>query len=84
MVDCILAYAANVLVDKMTDPKCEEGREMLDLIKADTRASKQFLLLAHLYVAAPSSKTLLMMTCQDTSCYDLSTITTVSVGELPM
>ncbi|CAL8464843.1 g4378 [Coccomyxa elongata] len=49
MVDCILAYAVTQLVDKMTDPKSAEGREMLDLIKADARASKQFLLLAHLY-----------------------------------
>ena len=48
MVDCILAYAATVLVDKMTDPKSAEGREMLDLVKADARASKQILLLAHL------------------------------------
>ena len=48
MVDCILAYAATVLVDKMTDPKCAEGREMLELVRADARASKQFLLLAHL------------------------------------
>jgi len=79
MVDCILAYAANVLVDKMTDPKREEGREMLDLVKADARASKQFLLLAHLYVAILFSKTLLMMTRQDTTCKDLSTIISVSV-----
>ncbi len=50
MVDCILAYAATVLVDKMTDPKCAEGREMLELVRADARASKQFLLLAHLCV----------------------------------
>ena len=48
MVDCILAYAVTQLVDRMTDPKSAEGREMLDLIKADARASKQFLLLAHL------------------------------------
>lgn len=48
MVDCILAYAVTQLVDKMTDPKSGDGREMLDLIKADARASKQFLLLAHL------------------------------------
>lgn len=48
MVDCILAYAATILVDKITDPKSTEGHEMLDLLKADGRASKQFLLLSHL------------------------------------
>lgn len=61
MVDCILAYAATVLVDKMTDPKSTEGREMLDLVKADARASKQFLLLAHLY--APSLLTEVVRYC---------------------
>ncbi|CAL5229191.1 g12471 [Coccomyxa viridis] len=49
MVDCIVAYAASALVDKMTDPRNQEGREMLEAVKADARASKQFLLLAHLY-----------------------------------
>ena len=53
MVDCILAYAASVLVDKMTDPKCGEGREMLELVRADARASKQFLLLSHLCAPTP-------------------------------
>ena len=48
MVDCILAYTASALVDKMTDPRSAEGREMLDAVKADARASKQLLLLAHL------------------------------------
>ncbi len=48
MVDCIVAYAASALVDKMTDPRNQEGREMLEAVKADARASKQFLLLAHL------------------------------------
>ncbi len=48
MVDCILAYAATALVDKMTDPRSQEGREMLEAVKADARASKQFLLLSHL------------------------------------
>jgi hypothetical protein len=48
MVDCMLAFVANVLVDKMTDPKSGEGREMLELVRTDARASKQFLLLAHL------------------------------------
>ena len=48
MVDCILAYTATALVDKMTDPRSQEGREMLEAVKADARASKQFLLLSHL------------------------------------
>jgi hypothetical protein len=48
MVDCILAYAATVLVDKVTDPRLAEGREMIEFLKADGRASKQFLLLTHL------------------------------------
>lgn len=49
IVDCILSYAATGLVDAMTDPYSEAGREMLDAVKADARASKQMLLLAHLY-----------------------------------
>ena len=48
MVDCILAYTATALVDKMTDLRSQEGREMLEAVKADARASKQFLLLSHL------------------------------------
>lgn len=48
MVDCILAYTASALVDKMTDPRNQEGREMLEAVKADARASKQLLLLSHL------------------------------------
>ena len=55
MVDCIVAYAASVLVDKMTDPRNQEGREMLEAVKADARASKQFLLLAHLWDPDPST-----------------------------
>ena len=50
----MLAYGASVLIDKMTDPKSAEGREMLELVCADARASKQFLLLAHL--CAPSAQ----------------------------
>lgn len=61
MVDCILAYAATVLVDKMTDPKSAEGREMLDLVKADARASKQILLLAHLCASS--------LTCMSAWCF---------------
>ena len=34
--------------DKMTNPKNQEGREMLEAVKGDARASKQVLLLAHM------------------------------------
>ena len=49
MVDCILSYAATELVDAMTDPYSDRGRDMLDRVRADARASKQMLLLSHLY-----------------------------------
>ena len=48
MVHSILAYTATALVDKMTDPRSQVGREMLEAVKADARASKQLLLLSHL------------------------------------
>ncbi|KAI3438402.1 hypothetical protein D9Q98_000834 [Chlorella vulgaris] len=49
MVDCMLSYAATHLVDEVTDVQSVEGMDMLERIRADPRASKQFLLLAHLY-----------------------------------
>ncbi|KAK9837250.1 hypothetical protein WJX81_001515 [Elliptochloris bilobata] len=49
MVDCILAYAANVLVTMLTDQTSADARPMLDALRADPRAAKQLLLLAHLY-----------------------------------
>lgn len=49
MVDCILSYAATTIVAKLTDPtSAEEGRHMLERVKADPRAAKQLLLLSHL------------------------------------
>lgn len=49
IVDCIVSYAATQLVDMMCNSNNEAGREMLAIVKADARASKQVLLLAHLY-----------------------------------
>ena len=49
IVDCILSYAATELVNAMTDTATDRGKEMLDRVRADPRASKQMLLLAHLY-----------------------------------
>lgn len=48
-MDCILSYVATDVVSAMTDPFCEAGREMLDRVRLDPRASAQLLLLAHLY-----------------------------------
>ena len=42
-VDCILAYAANVLVATLTDQTSSEARPMLDALRADPRAAKQLL-----------------------------------------
>jgi hypothetical protein len=49
IVDCILSYAVTELVDMMSNPSSTQGREMLDKIKQDAKASHQFLLLSHLY-----------------------------------
>ncbi|EFN57351.1 hypothetical protein CHLNCDRAFT_142716 [Chlorella variabilis] len=49
MVDCMLSYAATHLVDEVTDTASVEGMDMLERIRSDPRAAKQFLLLAHLY-----------------------------------
>lgn len=49
IVDCILSYAATQLVHEMASTTSQQGREMLSAVKADPRASKQMLLLAHLY-----------------------------------
>ncbi len=46
MVDCILAYAAGVLVNLLTDPTSAEARPMLDALRADPRAAKQLLVRA--------------------------------------
>ena len=49
MVDCILCFAATELVGKLTDLSSQDGQEMLETIQGDARASKQMLVLAHLY-----------------------------------
>ena len=51
MVDCILSYAATEIVSRLTNPTAgEEGKAMLDRVRADPRAAKQLLLLSHLCV----------------------------------
>eukprot|EP00887_Chlorella_sp_A99_P004627 scaffold4.g4627.t1 len=55
MVDCIVSYAMTHLVDEMTDTQSVEGMDMLERVRLDPRASKQFLLLAHLYANTDSS-----------------------------
>ena len=49
MVDCILCFAATELVGKLTNPSSQEGQEMLETIQGNPSASKQMLILAHLY-----------------------------------
>lgn len=41
MVDCILCYAATVLVEAMADPASEDGQDMLARVGGDARGSKQ-------------------------------------------
>lgn len=41
MVDCILSYAATVLVEAMADPANEDGQDMLARVRSDARGSKQ-------------------------------------------
>jgi hypothetical protein len=63
MVDCILAYAAGVLVNLLTDPTSAEARPMLDALRADPRAAKQLLVrCSHQYIVSwprPSCTTML-------------------------
>ena len=55
MVDCMLSYAATLLVDEATATDSAgagasgRGVDMLRRLRGDPRAAKQFLLLAHLY-----------------------------------
>ena len=49
MVDCILSYAATEIVARLTDPTSgDDGKAMLERVRADPRAAKQLLLLSHL------------------------------------
>ncbi|EFJ51141.1 hypothetical protein VOLCADRAFT_87918 [Volvox carteri f. nagariensis] len=49
LVDCILSYSATELVKKFTKPNSDEARHMQEVLRGDVRASRQFLLLTHLY-----------------------------------
>ncbi|GFR45248.1 hypothetical protein Agub_g6354 [Astrephomene gubernaculifera] len=49
LVDCILSYAATELVKKFTQPNSDVARQMQETLRGDSRASRQFLLLSHLY-----------------------------------
>mmetsp|Transcript_14825 Transcript_14825/g.25098 ORF Transcript_14825/g.25098 Transcript_14825/m.25098 type:complete len:508 (-) Transcript_14825:305-1828(-) len=51
LVDCILSYAATLLVEEMRVPgPC--ANKMLDILRKDEKHKKQFLLLAHIYAHA--------------------------------
>lgn len=49
LVDCILSYAATELVKKFSKPNSEEAKAMQEALRSDAKASRQFLLLTHLY-----------------------------------
>lgn len=55
IVDCIISYAATELVNTLLSTIKPEGPEMLQTIKQDPQASKQVLLLAHLYAKIDSA-----------------------------
>mmetsp|Transcript_35212 Transcript_35212/g.78366 ORF Transcript_35212/g.78366 Transcript_35212/m.78366 type:complete len:519 (+) Transcript_35212:247-1803(+) len=54
LVDCILSYAATELVKKVASGK-DEGKKMLEALRHDHKAARQFLLLSHLYSRTDSS-----------------------------
>ena len=65
-VDCILAYAANVLVATLTDQTSSEARPMLDALRADPRAAKQLLVPPCCPAHNPAfALALLMLWCMD-------------------
>ena len=47
-VDCILSYAATHLMGLISQPG-QTSKEILDTLRSDPRATKQALLLLHLY-----------------------------------
>ncbi|KAG2454057.1 hypothetical protein HYH02_001098 [Chlamydomonas schloesseri] len=49
LVDCVLSYAATELVKKFTKPNSDEAKAMQETLRADAKASRQFLILTHLY-----------------------------------
>lgn len=55
MVDCILSYSVTVLVQKITSGG-EEARAMINTLRSNPKACKQFLLLIHLYARTDQSQ----------------------------
>jgi len=47
MVDCVLAFAATELVERMTAPNSAEGRAMLERVKQACAAAQRHLPLSH-------------------------------------
>lgn len=54
LVDCILSYAATLLVKKITKSG-EESRSMLEALRSEPKSARQFLILAHLYARTDSA-----------------------------
>mmetsp|Transcript_6775 Transcript_6775/g.16881 ORF Transcript_6775/g.16881 Transcript_6775/m.16881 type:complete len:520 (-) Transcript_6775:1033-2592(-) len=48
LVDCVVSYAATELVKKVTRHNAE-ANQMIDILRTDPKATRQFLLMAHLY-----------------------------------
>ncbi|GAX81460.1 hypothetical protein CEUSTIGMA_g8889.t1 [Chlamydomonas eustigma] len=48
LVDCILSYAASELVKQVVQEN-DRGKQMLEALRSEPKAARQFLLLAHLY-----------------------------------
>mmetsp|Transcript_15592 Transcript_15592/g.43626 ORF Transcript_15592/g.43626 Transcript_15592/m.43626 type:complete len:523 (+) Transcript_15592:89-1657(+) len=49
LVDCMLSYAATDLMTKLRSRKSSDSAEMLEVLKASPKASRQMLILTHLY-----------------------------------
>ncbi|KAF5830598.1 hypothetical protein DUNSADRAFT_14315 [Dunaliella salina] len=54
LVDSVLCYATTVLIKKVTS-NTEEGRSMMEALKSNDKAARQFLLLSHLYSRTDSA-----------------------------
>ncbi|KAJ9517147.1 hypothetical protein QJQ45_009092 [Haematococcus lacustris] len=57
LVDCVLSYAATVLIKKVTQPG-EEAKALLRALRSDPRSARQFLLLVQLYARTDSGSLL--------------------------
>ncbi|KAJ9517043.1 hypothetical protein QJQ45_002560 [Haematococcus lacustris] len=57
LVDCVLSYAATVLIKKVTQPG-EEAKALLKALRSDPRSARQFLLLVQLYARTDSGSLL--------------------------